>query len=213
MKKLLTWLKKPNPDTTLVNWWKRKRVRDRQRAEEKCRAKIRQEIKALEQYRESIKKEAYFLWEANGKQEGKDDYYWTKAIEKITGKNVSFIYKPDYLLESDVMTKDMEPESLQISGIQSPSTAPVERRAKTASHLAYIVVFTFALGILICFIFSFTAFFSPSSKIESENGSATLVFERDISQGFDMFKAFSAIMSGPLGFVLGFYFRETEGDS
>ncbi len=107
MKKLfvdfVTWLKKPNPDTTLVNWWKRKRVRDRQRAEEKCRAKIEQKIKAQEQYRESIKKEAYLLWEADGKQEGKDDYYWTKAIEEIEFKKISTIYQPYYLLEKRVL--------------------------------------------------------------------------------------------------------------
>ena len=55
MKKLfidfLTWLKKPNPDTTLVNWWKIKRVRDRQRAEKKRRAKTEQKIKSEEKHR------------------------------------------------------------------------------------------------------------------------------------------------------------------
>lgn len=90
MKKLfvdfITWFKKPNPDTTLLKLWKRKIVRDRQRAEEKRRAKIEQKIKAEEQYRKSIETEAYFLWEADGKPDGKDDYYWNLALEKITRK-------------------------------------------------------------------------------------------------------------------------------
>ncbi len=100
MKKLfndfLIWLKKPNPETTLANWWKRKRARDKviQRIEAKQQAK---------EYRQSVEKEAYFLWEADGKPEGKDDYYWKLATDKIKGKNIPTIYKPYYLLEKRVL--------------------------------------------------------------------------------------------------------------
>ncbi len=81
-KDFLNWLKKPNPDTTLVNLWKRKRARD----EEKHKARIKQKTTAKEADIESIQREAYFLWEADGKPEGKDEYYWTKACEKIMGE-------------------------------------------------------------------------------------------------------------------------------
>jgi len=92
----LTWLKKSNPDTTLVKLWKRKRARD----------KVIQRIEAnqqAEENRQMVEKEAYFLWEADGKPEGKDDYYWKLAIDKIKGKNVPTIYKPYYLLEKLVL--------------------------------------------------------------------------------------------------------------
>lgn len=30
---------------------------------------------------EAVRQKAYYLWEADGKPEGKADYYWTKASE------------------------------------------------------------------------------------------------------------------------------------
>jgi hypothetical protein len=98
---ILLW--KPNPDTTFVKRLKRKGARNRQIAEEEHRAKIKQKNEAEKEYRKSIEKEAYLLWEADGKPEGKDDYYWTKAIEKITQKNVPFIYQPYYWLEKRIL--------------------------------------------------------------------------------------------------------------
>ena len=92
----VAWLKKPDPDTTLLKLWKKKRARD------KIIQSIQDKQKA-EQYRESIEKEAYFLWEADGKQEDKNDYYWKLATEKIKGKNIPTIYKPYYLLEKHVL--------------------------------------------------------------------------------------------------------------
>jgi uncharacterized protein YjbI with pentapeptide repeats len=47
-----------------------------------------------------IAKEAYFLWIADGKPEGKDDYYWKLARDKVEGTNVLFIFKPLYKLYS-----------------------------------------------------------------------------------------------------------------
>ncbi len=106
MKKLfddfLTWLKKPNPDTTLVNWWKRKEERHRAKVIQRSKA----ERQAEEEYQESIRTEAYLLWEADGKPKGKDDYYWTLAIDKVTGQKISnfnFICKLYYLLEKRVL--------------------------------------------------------------------------------------------------------------
>ena len=55
-------------------------------------------IEARKYLEESIKREAYLLWEADGKPVGKDNYYWTKAIEQIEIKKIPTIYKPYYWL-------------------------------------------------------------------------------------------------------------------
>ena len=86
-----------------LTWRQRKRVRD----EEKRRAKVIQRAKAKlqaeEEYQQSIRTEAYLLWEADGKPEGKDDHYWALAIDKIRGKNVPTIYKPYYWFEKRIL--------------------------------------------------------------------------------------------------------------
>ncbi len=92
----ITWLKTQNPDTTLVKLWNRKKTRD----------KVLKKIKAKEQtekFRQKVEKEAYFLWEADGKPEGKEKYYWQLAIDKIKGKNIPIIYKPYYVLEKLIL--------------------------------------------------------------------------------------------------------------
>ena len=74
--------------------------------ERRIRDKVIQRIEAqqkTEEYRRSVEKEAYFLWEADGKPEGKNDYYWTLAIDKIKGKNIPTIYQPYYLLEKRIL--------------------------------------------------------------------------------------------------------------
>ncbi|MFB2937544.1 pentapeptide repeat-containing protein [Aerosakkonemataceae cyanobacterium BLCC-F154] len=102
---------KPNLQTNIVNWLNRKGVRNRQIADEKHRAKIKQKTEAEKEYRKSIEKEAYLLWEADGKPEGRNDYYWTKAIEEITRKNLPCIYKFYYWLEKRIL----EPSEAWIS--------------------------------------------------------------------------------------------------
>ncbi len=91
----LTWLKKPNPETTLVNCWTRKLEAKRQTKE----------------YKQKVAEQAYLLWEADGKPEGKDKYYWKLAIDKIEGKNIPIIYRPYYLLEKRIL----EPSDAWIS--------------------------------------------------------------------------------------------------
>lgn len=82
--------------TTLINWWKTKR--DISKAIQRIEAK-----QQAEEYRQRVEKEAYFLWEADGKPEGKDDYYWKLAIDKIKGNNIPTIYQPYYLLEKRIL--------------------------------------------------------------------------------------------------------------
>ena len=100
----LIWLKTLNPDTTLVDWWKRKRARDKEirEIEAKCRS---------EEYKQKVAEQAYLLWEADGKPEGKDDHYWKLAIDIVEGKNVPTIYRPYYLLEKRIL----EPSDAWIS--------------------------------------------------------------------------------------------------
>ena len=94
--KLVNWFKNPDPDTILLKLWKKKRDKD----------KIIQNIEAKKQEEELkkiIEKEAYLLWEADGKPKGKDKYYWELAENKIKGNNLPTIYKPYYLLEKRVL--------------------------------------------------------------------------------------------------------------
>ncbi len=100
MKKLfkdfLTWFKNPNPDTVLLKLWQRKRTR----------AKIIHRLQAkqqAEQYRQTVAKQAYLLWEADGKPDGKEDYYWKLAIAQIEGNNFPSIYQPYYKLEKRIL--------------------------------------------------------------------------------------------------------------
>ena len=51
-----------------------------------------------------IEKEAYFLWEADGKPEGKDEYYWTLATDKIKTEK-SFINKLRKVFNDPIFVK------------------------------------------------------------------------------------------------------------
>ena len=99
---LVTWFKEPYSGEVLLKLWKEKRAKDREKAEQQRLAKIEEVTKAEERHRESIKTKAYLLWEAEGKPEGKNDYYWEKAIEEIEFKKIPdliFIYKFYYWIE------------------------------------------------------------------------------------------------------------------
>ncbi len=100
MKKLfkdfLTWFKDPDPDTVLLKFWQRKRTRG------KIIHKLETKQQA-EKYRQTVAKQAYLLWEADGKPDGKEDYYWKLAIAQIEGNNFPAIYQPYYKLEKRVL--------------------------------------------------------------------------------------------------------------
>ena len=100
MKKLfkdfLTWFKDPDPDTVLLKFWQRKRTRG------KIIHKLETKQQA-EKYRQTVAKQAYLLWEADGKPDGKEDYYWKLAINQIEGNNFPAIYQPYYKLEKRIL--------------------------------------------------------------------------------------------------------------
>ncbi|MGF1603168.1 MAG: hypothetical protein ACFCU8_14320 [Thermosynechococcaceae cyanobacterium] len=65
-------------------------------------------------------------------------------------------------------------------------------KEKTAAKLASVIVWTFSLSLASCFLVVFIHVYR----------------EQDIAASLELFKTFAAVMSGPLGFVLGFYFRD-----
>ncbi len=114
--------------------------------------------------------------------------------------------------DEDIVVSISEPktikieEQLSIKGTQDPQTRKVPLRSQVAARLAYIVAVAFAAGTFFCFIFMFFLFFG--ANIETIKADGSKITQKDFSQGFELFKTFSAFMTGPLGFVLGFYFRE-----
>ncbi len=112
------------------------------------------------------------------------------------------------------------PEAQQISTVETPLSIPgsqqiptveaEQQKANTAANLAYIICTVFSIGTLLCFVFLFAVFLGSWRVTEKPDGSK--LFETDVSQGFEMFKNFSVVISSPLGFVLGFYFRQTKGE-
>jgi hypothetical protein len=73
---------------------------------------------------------------------------------------------------------------------------PVSREA-TAAALGQIIVWTFALSIAACFIVVFIEVFKLASQDQIR-----------LTASLELFKTVSAALSGSLGFVLGFYFRD-----
>ena len=101
-------------------------------------------------------------------------------------------------------TSDVD-ETANIKGIPIVQTHGTRHRDLTASHLAKVIVWAFCLSIGFSFLFAsahYTAqFFNRNSEQEQIP---------DINISLEIFKTVSAVMSGPLGFVLGFYFRESK---
>ncbi|MEL7079615.1 MAG: pentapeptide repeat-containing protein, partial [Cyanobacteria bacterium J06582_2] len=92
----VAWFKNPNPDTVLLKYWQRNR----------SNAKVVNSLEAKqqqEQDRQIIATQAYLLWEADGKPDGKDEYYWQLAIDHLKGNHFPTVYQPYYKLEKRVL--------------------------------------------------------------------------------------------------------------
>ncbi|MEM7557090.1 MAG: pentapeptide repeat-containing protein [Cyanobacteria bacterium P01_A01_bin.84] len=92
----IAWFKNYNPDTIILKYWRRKKTRTKV-------VKSLETKKQAEQYQQIIATKAYLLWEADGKLEGKDEYYWQLAIDHLEGNYFPTIYKPYYKLEKRVL--------------------------------------------------------------------------------------------------------------
>ena len=108
---------------------------------------------------------------------------------------------------SESTLESNDPPDEEIEEIEAPTTEPAEfietieipptesvSREKHAFPLALIIVSTFAVSICVSFVYLFWIAPTPVD-------------------GLELFKTVSAVLSGPLGFVLGFYFRVTETSS
>jgi hypothetical protein len=85
-------------------------------------------------------------------------------------------------------------EEFEVSLPLGESTIPQRpiSRERTAAKLASLIVWTFALSLAACFLVVFIHVWRS----------------QDLTASLELFKTFAAVMSGPLGFVLGFYFRD-----
>jgi hypothetical protein len=94
--------------------------------------------------------------------------------------------------------------SANIYDVGSPSDTTIKERTigreATAANLGKVIVWTFTGSVAVCFLVVLVEiifqFLHPSEH------------ELTLTASFELFKTVSAIMSDPLGFVLGFYFRD-----
>jgi hypothetical protein len=82
------------------------------------------------------------------------------------------------------------------SGTSITPQRPVNREA-TAAALGQVIVWTFSLSVACCFVVVFIEVFKFTSQDHVT-----------LSASLELFKTVSAVLSGPLGFVMGFYFRD-----
>lgn len=102
--------------------------------------------------------------------------------------------------------EDATVNTIEVSGFENRRRQPFQTREKhilgskdtVGNIIAMLIIGTFAGSILLCFVYLFILLF--------RSGTA------DISSAFDLFKTVSSVLSGPLGFVLGFYFRQQLRD-
>jgi hypothetical protein len=74
-------------------------------------------------------------------------------------------------------------ETVRIEDLAGITTIPTH---KERPALAYPIVWGFVISVGLCFLYTFL---------------------RDFKDGLELFKTVSAVLSMPLGYVLGFYFR------
>ena len=108
-------------------------------------------------------------------------------------------------------TQETDTGRFDVSGASSQEDIAVkQQRETTASLLAKIIVWTFTGSIAFSFIIlagQLCYFLLFTHNLQYEE---TITLHREIfKQTFELFKTLSAVVSGPIGFVLGFYFRES----
>ena len=96
LNKFFILFRKPDLGVILIKLWRRKRDRDEVIKDIEAKQRVEEE-------RQKIEEQAYLLWESDGKPEGRDDYYWKLATDKVKGKNVPTLYKPYYFLEKRIL--------------------------------------------------------------------------------------------------------------
>jgi hypothetical protein len=111
---------------------------------------------------------------------------------------------------NDTPLAEGEPRVYEAPLPQPFPTSPY--RSYTARMIAVIIAGTFAASVALCITFTFLLLFNPVRQTEyADDGSVRVERSHDFSDAFELFKSVSSVMAGPLGFVLGFYFRESSG--
>ncbi len=118
--------------------------------------------------------------------------------------NINGINLPDMHSFTEKKIYDVD-ETANIKGIPEVPTHGTRTRDLTASHLAKVIVWAFCLSIGFSFLFASAHYTAQFFKRNAEQEQIP-----DINISLEIFKTVSAVMSGPLGFVLGFYFRESK---
>ena len=108
--------------------------------------------------------------------------------------------------DSEEVDVEQANEHAEIKSIITPDTIVPSHKDQTASDLASIIVNTFAWSIKLSFLVSILHFGIVYASVDSENGKEY----PSINESMEIFKTVSAVMSGPIGFVFGFYFRENN---
>jgi hypothetical protein len=84
------------------------------------------------------------------------------------------------------MEKDQIEESVEMVPIEDLAGIKTVPAHKERPALAFPIVWGFVISVGLCFLYTFL---------------------RDFKDGLELFKTVSAVLSMPLGYVLGFYFR------
>ncbi|MGD1950748.1 MAG: hypothetical protein ACFB14_14040 [Leptolyngbyaceae cyanobacterium] len=131
------------------------------------------------------------------------------SIDLGSGKNSEDGSSDDEIEKTDEPQSEGSPKEYYPPPPQAFPTTPY--RSYTARTIAVIVVGSFAASVLFCVLFTFLLLFKPVRQIEyTDDGSIRTERSHDFSDAFELFKSVSSVMAGPLGFVLGFYFRESS---
>jgi hypothetical protein len=104
----------------------------------------------------------------------------------------------------EIVVPNVEKEQVKVQKALGPP------RDTVAMILASAIVGTFCFGVFSCLAFTFLLHFRPITVTKYGPNGTKVETVQDYAPSSELFKTISAIMSDPLGFVFGFYFRESQ---
>ncbi len=90
--------------------------------------------------------------------------------------------------------------------IPSMNATRYKQKSETANFISKTIVIAFAIGLLGCF--GITLFILYEVFVNAENPCQLNDVSPIIEGSFESFETLAAVFAGPLGFILGFYFKE-----
>ncbi|RQW08069.1 hypothetical protein EH222_06125 [candidate division KSB1 bacterium] len=100
--------------------------------------------------------------------------------------------------ETSIQTIEVEDFRDGHKGIQTRQSRLLGSKDSVGNLIAVFIIGTFSVSILLCFAYLFVLMLRSGDS--------------DLESAFDLFKTVASVLSGPLGFVLGFYFRQQLRD-